>query len=45
MPNMISLGERMMSEEVALRIVDVWWVAPFEGGRQVRRVQKLDALE
>jgi ribose 5-phosphate isomerase B len=43
--NMISLGERMISEENALRIVDVWLATPFEGGRHVRRVQKLDALE
>lgn len=43
--NMISLGERMISEEIALRIVDVWLATPFEGGRHVRRVQKLDALE
>ena len=41
--NMISLGERMMSEDLAVRIVDVWLATPFEGGRHVQRVQKLDA--
>ena len=42
--NMIALGERMVSEETATRIVDAWLATPFEGGRHVRRIQKLDAL-
>jgi ribose 5-phosphate isomerase B len=41
--NVISIGERMMSEDVALRIVDVWLTTPFEGGRHVARIRKLDA--
>lgn len=40
--NMISLGQRMMSEEEALEIVRVWLETDFEGGRHVRRVQQLD---
>jgi ribose 5-phosphate isomerase B len=40
--NMISIGERMVSEDLAVRIVDVWLATPFEGGRHVRRIQKLD---
>jgi ribose 5-phosphate isomerase B len=40
--NMISLGERMISEELALRIVDIWLHTGFEGGRHVRRIEKLD---
>ncbi len=40
--NMISLGERMVSEDVAVRIVDVWLATPFEGGRHVERVRKLE---
>ena len=39
--NMISLGERMVSEALAMRIVDVWLATPFEGGRHLQRVQKL----
>lgn len=39
--NMISLGERMISGELALRIVDLWLATPFEGGRHVQRVQKI----
>jgi ribose 5-phosphate isomerase B len=41
---MIALGERMLSASVALRIVDVWMATGFEGGRHVRRLEKLDAL-
>ena len=40
--NMLSLGERMMSLEVALDIVRLWLDTPFEGGRHVRRIQLLD---
>lgn len=40
--NMISLGQRMISEEDALEIVRVWLTTEFEGGRHVRRIQMLD---
>jgi ribose 5-phosphate isomerase B len=40
--NMISLGERMISESEAKKIVDLWLETPFEGGRHVARTQKLD---
>jgi len=40
--NMISLGERMVSEADAKSIVDVWLATPFEGGRHLARIQKLD---
>ena len=43
--NMISLGERMMSEVLAIRIVDTWLTTPFEGGRHAARIRKLDAFE
>jgi ribose 5-phosphate isomerase B len=43
--NMISLGQRMLSEPLALRIVDIWLATPFEGGRHVARIRKLDAPE
>jgi ribose 5-phosphate isomerase B len=42
--NVISLGERMISEELALRIVDIWLSTEFEAGRHVRRIEKLDEL-
>ncbi len=40
--NVISLGERMMSEEMALKIVQIWLDTPFEGGRHLARIQQLD---
>jgi len=43
--NMISLGERMIPEELTLRIVDTWLATPFEGGRHVARIGKLDGVE
>lgn len=42
--NVISLGERMMSEETALAIVDVWLATPFEAGRHQRRIDLIDAV-
>ena len=40
--NMIALGERMISADLAIRIVDTWLATPFEGGRHVARIRKLD---
>ena len=41
--NVISLGERLVSQELALRIVRVWLDTPIEGGRHMARLAKLDA--
>ncbi len=40
--NMLALGERLIPEALALRIVDVWLTTPFEGGRHVPRLRKLE---
>jgi ribose 5-phosphate isomerase B len=40
--NVISLGQRLVTEDQAIAIVNVWLTTPFEGGRHVRRIQKLD---
>jgi ribose 5-phosphate isomerase B len=40
--NMISLGQRMVSEELALEIVRVWLETPFDGGRHERRIAMID---
>lgn len=40
--NVLSLGERMMDLETALAIVDVFLGVPFEGGRHLARIRKLD---
>lgn len=41
--NMISIGQRMVSEELALAIVQIWLDTPFEGGRHEARIRQLDA--
>ena len=40
--NMISLGERMMDRDTALAIVGVFLSEPFEGGRHVGRIAKIE---
>jgi ribose 5-phosphate isomerase B len=42
--NVLSLGQRTISEAEALAIVRVWLVTAFEGGRHVARVRKIDEL-
>ena len=41
--NVISIGERMVSEAEALAIVDAWLATDFEGGRHQRRIDMIDA--
>lgn len=40
--NVLSIGERMITIETALAIVDTWMATPFDGGRHLRRIQKID---
>jgi ribose 5-phosphate isomerase B len=40
--NVISLGQRMMTEETALDIVRTWLTTPFDGGRHERRIKQID---
>lgn len=40
--NVLSIGERMITIETALAIVDTWLATPFDGGRHLRRIQKID---
>jgi len=42
--NVISIGERMVSREDAVAIVDMWLDTPFEGGRHARRIQMIDVI-
>jgi len=42
--NVLSIGERMLDAATALRIVDLWLDTPFEGGRHIARIRKLDEL-
>ena len=42
--NMLSLGQRTITETEALAIVRVWLATPFEGGRHIARIRKIDEL-
>jgi ribose 5-phosphate isomerase B len=41
--NMLALGQRMISIEEALEIVELWLATPFDAGRHLPRIQKIDA--
>ena len=40
--NVLSLGERMMSKDESLEIVDLWLTTAFQGGRHKRRIDKIE---
>ena len=41
--NVLSLGERLIPEDVALAIVRIWLTTDFEGGRHARRIAQIEA--
>jgi ribose 5-phosphate isomerase B len=41
--NCLALGQRTISEEIALKIVEVWLTTAFEGGRHLRRIEKIES--
>ncbi|WP_432662588.1 ribose 5-phosphate isomerase B [Wukongibacter baidiensis] len=43
--NVLALGERVIGQGLALKIVDVWLETEFEGGRHARRVGKIGDIE
>jgi ribose 5-phosphate isomerase B len=42
--NVLSLGQRVIPEDMAMKIVTVWLETSFEGGRHERRVAQLNAM-
>jgi ribose 5-phosphate isomerase B len=42
--NVLSLGERLLTPEEALAILDAWLETPFEGGRHARRIAQIDEV-
>ena len=40
--NMISMGQRLLSEQQVMMNIDVWLATPFDGGRHAARIAKLD---
>ena len=43
--NMLAMGARVIAPELALQIVDKFLSTPFEGGRHLRRVNKISEIE
>src|SRR5436190_1354698 len=43
--NVLSIGQRVIPEDLALKIVRVWLETPFEGGRHEKRVEQLRELK
>ena len=42
--NVLSIGQRMIAEELALNIVRIWLETAFDGGRHETRVAMLNAM-
>jgi ribose 5-phosphate isomerase B len=40
--NVLSIGQRMIPEDLALEIVKAWLVTPFDGGRHARRIAEIE---
>lgn len=43
--NVICMGARMISEELAFAMIDTWMTTEFEGGKHLRRINELDDIE
>jgi ribose 5-phosphate isomerase B len=42
--NVLSLGQRTISQDEAVRIVKIWLATEFEGGRHLLRIKKIDGV-
>jgi len=40
--NMLSIGQRLLTEAQVREILDLWLTTPFDDGRHRRRIEKLD---
>jgi ribose 5-phosphate isomerase B len=43
--NVLALGAKVLDEDLAIRITDIWLKSEFEGGRHETRVQKIAKIE
>jgi len=41
----LGMGARIVAPTLAMEIVRVWLATPFEGGRHVRRLEQIAAIE
>ncbi|MBI2342440.1 MAG: ribose 5-phosphate isomerase B [Deltaproteobacteria bacterium] len=42
--NIACFGSRKLSNEQAIKLLDLWIKTPFEGGRHEKRIEKMDKL-
>lgn len=43
--NVVCMGARMISRELAFDIIDKWMTTDFEGGKHLRRINELEDLD
>ena len=43
--NVICMGARMISQELAFDIIDKWMTTDFEGGKHLRRINEIEDLD
>ena len=43
--NVLAMGARVIGNTLALKVLDAWLEAEFEGGRHARRVEKISNIE
>ena len=42
--NVVCMGARMISQELAFDIIDTWMTTEFEGGKHLRRINEIEDL-
>ena len=43
--NVVCMGDRMISQELAFDIIDKWMTTDFEGGKHLRRINEIEDLD
>ncbi len=43
--NVVCMGARMISQELAFEIIDKWMTTDFEGGKHLRRINEIEDLD
>ena len=43
--NVVCMGARMISQELAFDIIDKWMTTDFEGGKNLRRINEIEDLD
>ncbi|MHB1224131.1 MAG: ribose 5-phosphate isomerase B [Gemmatimonadaceae bacterium] len=42
--NVLSLGARLVPDELVTPLIDIWLTTPFDGGRHLRRIREIDGM-